>query len=313
MSAALVIRPADEKDRLATLENTWRYWGEGKTRDEFVENRLNSPQFQRSQRFVGLVNDHIVVSLAAYTCQFRSSGDVLDGIAIGSVYTREEHRGHGYASQLLAHVDQHYADAGAKLSVLYSDIEPAFYERHNYIACPSWLGQAEINPDTSSIAKDWQLKAFDPTDSLSTLERLYTDDHSPRALSIVRPGSYWEFTLRYRKDDQFYWFLDSDAQCRGYVRLAVGRDQELRIVDHALSPRSDAMERALYSSVKRLAAERGIGSVQAWVPNTPAARACFQVLPRDEEVTMIKALDKQFLPTPAAIESGEFFHEVDHV
>ncbi len=313
MSAALVIRPADEKDRLATLENTWRYWGEGKTRDEFVENRLNSPQFQRSQRFVGLVNDHVVVSLAAYTCQFQSGGDVLDGIAIGSVYTCEEHRGHGYASQLLAHVDQHYADAGAKLSVLYSDIPPAFYERHNYITCPSWLGQAEINPDNSPNAEGWQLKAFDPTDSLSTLERLYTDDQSTRALSIVRPRVYWEFTLRYRKDDQFYWLLDGDAQCRGYVRLAVGRDQELRIVDHALSPRSDAMERALYSSVKRLAAERGIGSVQAWIPNTPAARECFQVLPRDEEVTMLKALDKQFLPTPAAIESGEFFHEVDHV
>jgi len=313
MTTNLVIRPADEKDRLATLENTWRYWGEGKTRDEFVENRLNSPQFQRSRRFVGLLGEQVVVSLAAHACQFRLNGDLFEGVAIGAVYTREEHRGHGYASQLLDHVDRLHADDGIKLSVLYSDIAPAFYERLGYIRCPAWLGQAKIGPDASSRDVTWRLEAFDPTRSLAAVEKLYTADQRSLAMSIARPHAYWEFTLRHRKDDRFHWLLDGDARCHGYARLAMGRNQELRIVDHALSRRSYETERALFSAVKRFAAEQGVGNVQFWVAKTPAAQECFEVQPRDEEITMVKALDKDCLPSSAAIESCEFFHEVDHV
>ncbi len=313
MTANLVLRKADEKDRLASLENTWRYWGEGKTRDEFFENRLNSPQFQRSRRFVGLVDEQVVVSLAAYTCPFQMKGNLLDGVAIGSVYTRDDHRGHGYASQLLAYVDQHFADLGVKLSILYSDIPPAFYERLGYITCPSWLGKKELDPEEPSHETVWRLAAFDPSESLAKMEELYTADSGHRALSIVRPHAYWEFTLRNRTDDQFHWLLDGDGQCHGYVRLAMGREQELRIVDHGLLNRTSELEQALYSSVIRLAAQRSIRHVHTWLPNTPAAQACFEVQPRDEEITMIKALDKRALPSPPAIASAELFHEVDHV
>lgn len=313
MSDNLVIRPANDKDRLATLENTWRHWGGGLTRDEFFENRLNSPQFQRSRRFVGLIDDEVVVSLAAYTCRFQLQGDLLDGVAIGSVYTKEDHRGHGYASQLMSYVDRIHTTGGAKLSVLYSDISPQFYERLGYVTCPSWKGDVAIEPNRPAPAGGWQLQAFDPTSALFKLETLYREDYGSVPLYIERDLAYWKFTLDYRKDDQFYWFLDGEGQTQGYVRLALSKQQEMHIVDHAFSARSDKVELALYLAVKHLAAEQSAHSIHTWIPNSPVAQACFKVQPRQDEITMIKALDPRTVVSPAAIEAAQYFHEVDHV
>ncbi len=313
MSDKLVIRPADEQDRLATLENTWRHWGGGLTRDEFFENRLNSPQFQRSQRHVGVLGDRVVVSLATYPCTFQLEGDLVDGVAIGSVYTQDDFRGRGLASQLMKHIDELNANAGVRLSVLYSDIPPAFYERLGYIACPSWHGEATIEPNTPPASAGWHLEEFDPRPSLADLETLFADDYASRRLWLTRSHAYWEFTLDYRKDDRFFWLLDGNDQRQGYVRVLVNKKNALQIVDHAFAARRDPVELALYMSLKHMAAGEAIETIQTWIPNSPPARACFDVQPRHNEVTMIKPLDGQIELSPQAIAAGEWFHEVDHV
>lgn len=313
MSDKLVIRPADEQDRLATLENTWRHWGDGLTRDEFFENRLNSPQFQRSQRYVGVIGDRVVVSLAAYSCEFQLDGKLLEGTAIGSVYTHDDFRGHGYASQLLEHVDELHTKAGIHLSILYSEIPPAFYERLGYVKCPSWRGKATIAPSTPPPSAGWHLEELDPRQSLAELELLYAEDFTSQPMWIIRSHAYWEFTLDYRKDDRFFWLLSGDKQRAGYVRVAVNKKNELQIVDHALAARRDAVELALYMSLKHLASGESIETIQTWIPNSPPANACFDVQPRHDEITMIKPLDGKIELSPQAIAATELFHEADHV
>ncbi|OLE96488.1 MAG: hypothetical protein AUG75_19875 [Cyanobacteria bacterium 13_1_20CM_4_61_6] len=49
-------------------------------------------------------------------------GRTPHGIRIGPVYTPPEHRGHGYASALTAHVTQQQLDGGRDYCFLYTDL-----------------------------------------------------------------------------------------------------------------------------------------------------------------------------------------------
>lgn len=72
--------------------------------------------FEEPNRGIYVWEDNGLVCLTAH------QGPTPNGMRIGPVYTPPEHRGHGYASALTAHVSQTLLDAGRKFCFLYTDL-----------------------------------------------------------------------------------------------------------------------------------------------------------------------------------------------
>jgi hypothetical protein len=72
-----------------------------------------------------------VVSMAA------AVGPTPNGMRVGAVYTPPEHRGHGYASALVAALSQDLLDRGRTFTMLYTDLanptSNAIYQRIGYV------------------------------------------------------------------------------------------------------------------------------------------------------------------------------------
>jgi len=106
----------------------------------------------RATRYVGCMNGEVVSSLACFPIDFIIDGRSVAGISIGSVHTPTKHRGHSYASQLIREVEADQIAQGREIGLLYSDIDPGYYERLGYQLCPAWHGTCELDAfETQSL------------------------------------------------------------------------------------------------------------------------------------------------------------------
>lgn len=316
MSDTLEIRVADDADRIAALSNAWEFWGRGMPLAEYIERRLKSPLYSRARRYVGLVDGKIVAALASYERAFWWQGQIVPGIAIGSVHTKPEFRGKGLAATLLDEVARVAADAGAKLSVLYCDIATDYYARRGYQLCPAWEGFTQIRRgiDSTSVAGGWRLTEFSADEGLDEMARLYAADHRRAALAVARDRDYWDFTLEWQPLDDFFW-LETGSTRPGYVRMS-RRENEWRLADWAIAvdpPARAQAEEALYRLLLLEAQFRGYARCGGWLPHSDAARAAFKMQPRPEEITMIKPLAAEIVIDEAAIAAADRFTYLDHV
>jgi predicted GNAT family acetyltransferase len=86
-----------------------------------------------------------VVSMAA------AVGPTPNGMRVGAVYTPPEHRGHGYASALVAALSQDLLDRGRTFTMLYTDLanptSNAIYQRIGYVPVSDPLELRVIGSD----------------------------------------------------------------------------------------------------------------------------------------------------------------------
>src|SRR5262249_55422533 len=144
MPSELDIHPASRDELIAAHENVFDIWNKGLPLDEHLRWRLTSPSHSRTRWFVGTLDGRVVVSLGGYPIKFQVADRQWPGIAIGSVYTRAECRGRGYAPRLIEWVEADARRRQLAVSVLYSDIGPDYYANLGYVACPSWEGWADL-------------------------------------------------------------------------------------------------------------------------------------------------------------------------
>jgi predicted N-acetyltransferase YhbS len=105
---------------------------------EHLQKRLASVQHQRATWFVITEAGQVVCSLGAYPFQlFGPDGD-RPARAFGAVFTPEAERGKGHAVRLLRWVCDYYAEQGTQDFILYSDIDPAYYQKLGFQILPSY-------------------------------------------------------------------------------------------------------------------------------------------------------------------------------
>jgi GNAT superfamily N-acetyltransferase len=312
MPTELDIHPASAQEREAAHRNVFDIWSKGLSLADHLRYRLDSPSHSRAAWYVGTVQGQVVVSLGCYPLAFRLRGADVPGIAIGSVYTRSEFRGQGFAPRLLAWVEDHERQRRkAAISVLYSDIEPDYYARLGYTLCPSlegWRDPLHSPP----VAPELHLKSMSPADHLPAIMRLYADYHGAAPLSIARDPDYWAALLKKYADDRFYALTDASGAWRGYLR--VGRKTDTwRITDFALAEQSEELVEELYGAFLELARVGGAHRVGGWLPDSPTARRLFQLSPRKTEITMIKPLIPAVTFDEPLVAGTSRFCEIDHV
>jgi len=312
MSAPLEIHVASPQELIAAHTNVFDIWSKGLSLEAHIQSRLSSPSHSRATWFVGCLQEQVVVSLGAYPVRFRIGSREVTGIAIGSVYTRKEHRGQGYAPLLLAATEQHAADHGGSLSVLYSDIEPAYYARLGYVLCPSHHGARSLAADQPAIQAADRMEPIQPTEQLSRLAALYDSYHGAAALSFARDAGYWQAMLKKFGDDRFFAMVDSAGNWQGYARIGIKGDA-WRLTDYALSDDSADLAGRFYRAVLALAKREGAQQFQGWLPDNSVTRGLFTLAPRKTEITMFKPLGNHPPLTAEQVAAVDRFCELDHV
>jgi predicted N-acetyltransferase YhbS len=127
----MVFREARPNEADALFREGYRVWSRGRTYEQYcAENRKED---RHGTRYVLEADGDIVSSLILL--RLKPFGKAC---GIGSVVTHEGHEGKGCATALLRGA---IAAAEREFAVifLYSDIEPAFYERFGFRALPARL------------------------------------------------------------------------------------------------------------------------------------------------------------------------------
>jgi predicted N-acetyltransferase YhbS len=312
MGSNLTIHVASSEEVVAAHRNVFDIWSKGLSLDDHIRYRLESPSHKRAKWFVGCVDGRVVTSLGCYPLRFRLLGQELSGIAIGSVYTLREFRGHGFAPQLLEWVEDYQCQRRAALSVLYSDIGPDYYARLGYVLCPSLEGWCDPRDSLADFNATHRMVRFSAQASLADIMNLYAAYHGAVPLSIARDAAYWSVMLKKFPGDEFYSLEAPNGTWAGYLR--VGRkDDTWRITDFALQNQSEELAEDLYAAFLSLARSGGAHRAGGWLPDSPGAKKFFELTPRKTEITMIKPLANEWTLREDAIAGTSRFCEIDHV
>jgi predicted N-acetyltransferase YhbS len=305
----LQMQLATSEQRRAAFVNVFDVWSRGLPLDEHLARRTAAAVHRRAAWYVGLVDSHVVCSLAVQPLEFRLRDKVVPGIGFGSVHTLPAARGSGFAPRLIAYAEAQHQAAGARLSLLYSDIKPAYYARLGYQLCPAHRGQWLLGHEIPRT--DWTLSRVSGQLAQQSLAELYLADHGTRELSIERSPEYWRHLWARRPGDEFYFLHTPQNQLAGYARVTI-TPTAVVLGDRALIPTIADSEQHLYTALADLARRRGCAQVEGWLPDSPAARAHFQIDQRSTEITMLKSLAGGPSLTPEAIAATDHFCEIDH-
>ena len=311
----LNIHPASAEEREVAYRNVHDVWSAGLPIEEHVRRRLASPKHRRASWFVGCAEGRVATALGSYAVDFLVNGQTIPGMAIGSVHTLAKFRGRGFASQLLPWVEAHERKRGVNISLLYSDVPAAFYERLGYVTCPSFVGWADPDSTASEslrAAAHNSLSRFDPIAELEQMAKLYADFHGKARISIARSTDYWRHLLERQPNEEFYWLTLSRDALAAYVCLTV-RGDTLKIGDFALTSQDQDLERRLYEAVIELGRKRGMKRVGGWLPRTDVTEELFGIARRHDEITMLKALEDTIRLDTDSIALTDRFCEIDHV
>ena len=312
MTTTLELRLASESELPAIFAKVHEFWGRGLELQEYVTQRLASPQHRRARWYVALRGETIVSSLGCYPIEFYRGGRPSQGIAIGSVHTRPEYRGQGAAAELLRYVEQIESQRGAALSVLYSDIAPRYYARLGYEICPAYYGWSLPSLRTDADVEAWRLIPFHAAQFLSQMREMYARDHGVRRLAVARSEEYWQHLFPKRPHDSFFWLQPPDGSLRGYARLELA-GQSLKITDLALPDSTGDDFFQACRAVLIYATAQSCERVGGWLPNTEPAQRCFTLESRSREITMLKSLGQEPPLSALEIAAAMYFQEIDHV
>ena len=126
----MLVRQAKPDELAAIYLMGFDVWGEDLSHHDYLIECHSSDKYALGSWYVLLVDSVPVASLIVYAAQF---GLAPQCYGIGSVATASEHRGKGYASQLVQSVTHALLEEkNAEAVFLHADISLGFYARLGY-------------------------------------------------------------------------------------------------------------------------------------------------------------------------------------
>jgi GNAT superfamily N-acetyltransferase len=123
-------------------------WGEGLTRSQYAQYwdaQLRTPWGRHHLDRVALVEDGRVTSSAKrYDLSARLEGRIRRILGIGAVFTSPSRRGQGGARRLLELMLEAAEAEGFEYALLFSEIDPGFYERLDFVPVPLMESQLDV-------------------------------------------------------------------------------------------------------------------------------------------------------------------------
>ena len=123
------------------MAESHRIWSDGLTRRAYA--RYNAAQMRtawgsRHLRRLALVNGsgELLSSAKRYDFHATLQGEELPVVGIGAVFTPEAARGRGHARAIVDEILAAATNDGARLALLFSEIDPSYYESGGFVAVP---------------------------------------------------------------------------------------------------------------------------------------------------------------------------------
>ena len=306
------IHEADEQERRAAFRNAHESWGGDTTVDAWVEQRLESPRHQRADWWVLTDDGEVAASLGLYPLQFHYRGETLDGFGIGAVYTAPEYRGEGYATELSGRVQREASERGAQIGLLFSDIEPGFYEELGYSIASDRRFDSDALRQLAEGGQRAGLHPIDPEERLEELMIWYGEAHDDARLYLDRDRAYWTSLLDETSEHRFFGVSRPGGREEGYLRVRPD-DGEVEVLELVWPEAGPEVEAAAYRALADLALARRWSRIrQHFAPPRPVLSS-FDDNRRDREITMLVptgdevAFDENWLRTNAVIWPADRF------
>lgn len=122
------------------LDDTFPLWNDGLDRERygrFWDAQRLTPWGSAHLDRVALIEDDVVVSSAKrYDLSARIEGRIRRTLGIGAVFTPPARRGRGAARRLLESMLETAEAEGYEYAMLFSEIDPAFYQRLDFVPIP---------------------------------------------------------------------------------------------------------------------------------------------------------------------------------
>jgi len=215
------------------LDVTFSVWHDGLTRRAYGQ--LNDAQMRTAWgaahlHRVALVDASgtLLSSAKRYRLTASLRGRTVCVCGIGAVFTPPEVRGRGYASELVSRLVDGARNEGAELAMLFSEIDPAFYERLSFEAVP--LDEVTLAVHRKDGAPAMLVRAGGDSD-LPALASMHTTRSDTSSFALQRDASYIQFSLAKKRlraglaasgvrQVEFY-VAEEGASAVAYVMLSV--------------------------------------------------------------------------------------------
>jgi len=130
------------------LRESHPLWGEGLALSQYAQYwdaQLRTPWGHHHLDRVALVEDGFVTSSAKrYDLSARLEGRIRRVLGIGAVFTSPSRRGQGGARRLVELMLEAGEAEGFEYALLFSEIDPAFYERLDFVPVPLMESQLDV-------------------------------------------------------------------------------------------------------------------------------------------------------------------------
>jgi len=213
---------AGERDAWLDLLNGWAL-PDGWTGRAFFGRWIeNDPLWSDENVWVAEADGQLVSSVQIFPRQVRVLGHAVPTGGLGSVFTREDFRQQGVASQLLDRALQAMRDRGMELSLLFAS-RFDFYGRHGWQSWKNqraWMRRGNA-PRAVEPHPGLQITRFDWDRDLAGIVALHGDYSSSRSGTVVRDDGLWEasFDLAGNPDEELV-VARQDGELVAYLRLA---------------------------------------------------------------------------------------------
>ena len=250
-------------------------------------------------RYVGLQGEDgsLVCSLKRYALQLQWGEAEVAAVGIGAVYTPEAARGRGHAAELMRQLLVEASAEGASAALLFSDIEPSYYERLGFVTVSrlTWSARADALPTGPSLLGD-------VIDDVACCE-LFEESWPAGFIRARRHGDGFAFGSWLNGSAAARALQWGGARC-GY--LCAGASEDTLWIDEAVTIGVEAS--ALWSTLRALAEQHGAKRVGGWL-RPEHAGGPFVATARSRCIPMLARLDDGL---PAASDLRAHFSSIDH-
>lgn len=140
MAVPRLVKAATDSIVRQIYDETWPIWGEGLSRERYE--RYNRAQLAvpwsktHLDRLALMDGDTLLASAKRYGLTLRVDGMEAPCLGIGAVFTSPALRGRGHAAALIEEMIGAASAEGAHYALLFSEIDPEYYARLNFVPVP---------------------------------------------------------------------------------------------------------------------------------------------------------------------------------
>jgi GNAT superfamily N-acetyltransferase len=320
----LQVVPATGAVLAQVLDDTHSLWGDGLPRANYAKAwaaQLKTPWGQHHLDRVALVDGpHVLASAKRYDFSMRFDGRIRRVLGIGAVFTAPAHRGRGCARELLSRILDTAVTEGQEFAMLFSEIDPAFYERLDFVpvplleftleidqkrgGAPAMLVRSGDDRDIPAIAEMSALRVADARLAMARSEDLIRFQITRKRLqSGLAPAGYCnnEFLVVEEGSQAVAYMVMTEQDGRWMIEEAGDRDPS--------GARLGAMFQVMLA---RYPSER-LPAIKTWWPQSllPPQVKIAAATPT-QEVLMIRPLRDRILPLPPLAAAEVVFWHSDY-